>query len=223
MNMLTEVTFKVEAAIKSLKERFLQVPFSFYSETDMHCYLHNKLYQDNYFQEPLDVRLEEKQIVQTIRLHREYPTLGKFYKKGLLLVPDENKEVIVDGKRLQPSRGNYDLAVIEPSIEADFKHQRTTVAVELALNELDPTLWHLQNDYTKITYDINKVESGYILFFVRKAGLSQAILNKRIPQIRLRIKEMFEDKLASNVRILYLESPKTEPESEILLPHEWSI
>ena len=149
--------------------------------------------------------------------------MGKFYKQGLLLVPDENNHRIVGEKRLQPSRGAYDLAVIEPSIEADFKHQKTTVAIELSLNELDPALWHLQNDYTKITYDVNKVERGYILFFVRKAGLSQEILNKRIPQIRLKVGEMFEGKLASNVRILYLESPKTESESEILLPHEWSI
>ena len=223
MNMLPEVAFKVESVIKSLKEKFLQAPFSFYSETDMHCYFHNTLYQDKYFQEPLDVRLNEKQIVQTIRLHREYPTLGKFYKQGLLLVPNEHDYVIVDEKKLQPSRGAYDLAVIEPSIEADFKHQKTTVAIELALNELDPMLWHLQNDYAKITYDVNKVERGYILFFVRKAGLSQEILNKRIPQIRLKVREMFEGKLASNVRILYLESPKTESESEILLPHEWSI
>jgi hypothetical protein len=178
------------------------------------------LYQDSYFREPLEVRLNEKQVVQTIRLHREYPTLGKFYKQGLLLVPNEHDYVIVDEKKLQPSRGAYDLAVIEPSIEADFKHQKTTVAIELALNELDPMLWHLQNDYAKITYDVNKVERGYILFFVRKAGLSQEILNKRLPQIRLRIKEMFEGKLASNVRILYLESPKNDPESEILLPHE---
>jgi hypothetical protein len=91
--------------------------------------------------------------------------LGKFYKNGLLLVPSENDYVSVDEKKLQPSRGTYDLAVIEPSIEADFKHQKTTVAIELALNELDPALWHLQNDYIKITYDFNKVERGYILFF----------------------------------------------------------
>jgi hypothetical protein len=221
--MLPEVAFKVESAIKSLKEKFLQAPFSFYSETDMHCYLHNTLYQDSYFREPLDVRLNEKQIVQTIRLHREYPTLGKFYKQGLLLVPDENNYLNVGEKGLQPSRGAYDLAIIDPSIEANFKHQRTTVAIELALNELDPTLWHLENDYTKITYDFNKVERGYILFFVRKAGLSQEILNKRLPQIRLRIKEMFEGKLASNVRILYLESPKNDSDSEINLPNEWSV
>jgi hypothetical protein len=89
MNILPEVAFKVESAIKSLKEKFLQEPFSFYSETDMHCYLHNTLYQDSYFQELSKVRLDEKQIdvtlnekqaVQSIRLHREYPTLGKFYK-----------------------------------------------------------------------------------------------------------------------------------------------
>jgi hypothetical protein len=68
--MLLEVFFKVESAIKSLKEKFLQTPFSFYSEIDMHSYLHNTLYQDSYFREPLEVRLNEKQVVQTIKLQR---------------------------------------------------------------------------------------------------------------------------------------------------------
>jgi hypothetical protein len=93
----------------------------------------------------------------------------------------------------------------------------------LALNELDPSLWHLQNDYTKIAYDVNKVERGYILFFVRKAGLSQEILKDRLPYIRGRVREIFEGKPVSNVKILYLESPKTEPNSEILLPYKWDI
>ena len=122
--MLSESVSKVENAITLLKEKFLQTPFSFYSETDMHCFLHNVLYQDNYFNESLDARLDDKQLIQTIRLHREYPTLGKFYKRGKLLIPVKNNYINVDGKRMQPSRGAYDLAVIEPSIEADFKHQK---------------------------------------------------------------------------------------------------
>ena len=221
--MLSESVSKVENAIVLLKEKFLQAPFSFYSETDLHCFLYNTLFQDKYFNESLNARLDDKHLIQTIRLHREYPTLGKFYKQGKLLIPNENNYVEVDGKRLQPSRGAYDLAIIEPSNDVDFKHQKTTIPIELALNELDPSLWHLQNDYTKLTYEIDQVKRGYILFFIRRTGLSQEILNKRLPQIRSKVKELYEDKLASNIRILYLESPSSGLDSEIHLPNTWEI
>lgn len=221
--MQSEVISKVEDAVSRLKNKFLEAPFSFYSETDMHCYLYNVLYQDSFLREPVNVGLKNGKTVQTIRLHREYPTLGKFYKRGRLLVPKENKYIIVDGKKMQPSRGAYDLAIIEPDAETDFKHQKTSIAIELALNEFHPTLWHLQNDYTKITYPVDRVERGYILFFVRKIGLSEEIIGKRLPQIRSNLRKMFQDKLQPKVRILYLESPIAKRDSEIHLPSEWAI
>lgn len=217
-----EIVEKVEQAIKSLKNKFLQSPYAFYTESDMHCYLYSLLSQENFAQQPVSVRIGKRaQTVQTLRLHKEYPTLGKFYKTGKKLVPSQDKYVTVQDKRLQSSRGAYDLAIIDPD-EVDFKWQKTSIAIELALNELHPSLWHLHNDYTKITYDLDKVERGYILFFVRKTDLSPRVTETRLPQIKAQIRSDYAGKLHPNVRILYLEEPKGE-DSEIHLPLEWVI
>lgn len=87
---------------------------------------------------------------------------------------------------------------------AKNKHSNRT-----SLNELHPSLWHLQNDYTKITYNVDEVERGYILFFVRKADLSDYLVRKRLPQIRDKLKNVYKLRSNSKVRIRYLESPKT--------------
>lgn len=224
MIMLPEVISKIEDAIKYLKNKFLESPYFFYTESDMHCYLYHQLFQESYLREPVNVAVDkEARVVKTIRLHKEYPTLGKFYKRGKILVSNESKYVTVDGKRLQPSRGAYDLAIIDPDEKADFKFQKTSIAIEFALNELHPSLWHIQNDYTKITYDVDKVERGYILFFVRKADLSEKVIKKRLPHIKSELRRLYADTLHSNVRILYLEAPITDKDSEIYLPIRWAI
>jgi hypothetical protein len=162
-------------------------------------------------------------IIQTISLHKEYPTLGKFYKAGKVLVPNESKYVTVEGIKLQPSRGAYDLAIIDPDEKSDFRWQKTSIAIELALNEIHPSLWHLQNDYMKITYEKDRIDRGYILFFVRKGDLSPGIIRKRLPKIKSELKKDYARKLQSNVRILYVETPKTDKDSEIHLPANWKI
>jgi len=224
MIMLPEVVLKVECAINCLKNKFLESPYFFYTESDMHCYLYHLLYQESLLREPVNVAVgKEAHVAQTIRLHKEYPTLGKFYKNAKILIPNENKYVTIEGKQLQPSRGAYDIAILNPSEKRDFKYQKTSIAIELALNELHPSLWHVQNDYTKITYDMDKVERGYILFFVRKTDLSEHVIRKRLPHIRSELRRVYAEKLQSNVRILYLEAPKTEQDSEIHLPPEWQF
>ena len=109
---------RVECAIKCLKDKFLQSPYAFYTESGMHCYLYSLLYQERLLKEPMNVRVGRRgrsQVVQTVRLHKEYPTLGKFCKRvGKTLVPDENDYVTVDGRKKQPSRGAYDLAIVDP-------------------------------------------------------------------------------------------------------------
>jgi hypothetical protein len=221
-----EVVLKVEEAIKKLRTKFLESPYTFYTESDIHCYLYHLLYQKKVFKEPAKVLVRRKPIL-TIRLHKEYPTLGKFYKapRKRVLIPHNKKEpyITIEGKTLQPSRGSYDMAIIDPDEKQDFKWQKTSIAIELALNEIHPSLWHLQNDYTKIAFDVDKVERGYILFFIRKADLSDYLIRKRLPQIRANLRTDYEQSLNPNVRILYLESPKTEEESEIHLPSEWNI
>ena len=221
--LLDETLLKVECAIKTLRDEFLRSPYAFYTESDMHCYLYYLLYQENHLRQPVNVKTR-KQVVQTIRLHKEYPTLGKFYKReGRILVPDEGKYVTIGSRKLQPSRGAYDLAVIDPDEATDLKWQKTSIAIELALNELHPSLWHLQNDYTKITYDVDNVERGYILFFIRKDDLSEEIVRSRLPHIKSELTKVYARKLDPRVRILYVEAPKTERDSEIHLPFEWRV
>lgn len=224
MIMLPEVISIVENAIKHLENKFLESPYFFYTESDMHCYLYHQLFQERLLREAVNVAVgKEAHVAQTIRLHKEYPTLGKFYKNEKLLVPNEDKYVTIKGKKLQPSRGAYDLAILDHSEKRDFKYQKTSIAIELALNELHPSLWHIQNDYTKITYDVDKVERGYILFFVRKADLSEQVIKKRLPHIKSELRGVYADNLHPNVRILYLEAPKTDENSEIHLPAKWTI
>lgn len=82
--------------------------------------------------EPIKVLVRGKPI-STIRLHNEYPTLGKFYKppRKRILVPEERSYITIEGKKLQPSRGAYDLAIIDPNETRDFKWQKTSIAIEL--------------------------------------------------------------------------------------------
>lgn len=83
------------------EERVPAIAYVFYTESDMHCYLYNLLYQEDFLRRPVNVKVGKMpQVVQTIRLHKEYPTLGKFYKAGKMLVPDENKYVTIDGRKL---------------------------------------------------------------------------------------------------------------------------
>jgi hypothetical protein len=219
-----KAVLKVEHAILTLRNKFLQSPYTFYSESDLHCYLYYLLYQGRLFKETAKGLVRGKPI-STIRLHKEYPTLGKFYKplKKKILVPEEKNYVTVEGKKFQPSRGAYDLAIIDPDETRDLKWQKTSIAIELALNELQPSLWHLKNDYTKITYNVDEVERGYILFLIRKTDLSDRLVRKRLPQLRANLIDAFKGKLDPRVRILYLESPKTEKRSEIHLPSKWKI
>lgn len=157
-----ETFAKVESAITTLRNKFLESPFTFYTESAMHCYLYHLLYQGETFKRQVKVTAGGTQ-VETILIQKEYPTLGKFYKhpKSRVLMPCEDQYVEVDGKRLKPSRGAYDLAIIDPDEATDFKRQKTKMAIELALNEVHPSLWHLRDDYTKITYEKDKVFRGW--------------------------------------------------------------
>jgi len=220
-----EAVSKVEGAIKTLRNKFLESPYFCYTESDLHCYLYYLLYQGSTFKKPARVLVKGKPAT-TILLHKEYPTLGKFYKhpnEKKVLIPEERNFIIVDGNRMEPSRGFYDLAIIDPNETKDFRWQKTGIAIELALNDLHPSLWHLKNDYTKITYDRNEVKRGYIFFFVRRNDLSTRILKERLPKIRLDLKSFYNSKPDPRIRILYLESPRVEKESEIHLPYKWTL
>lgn len=65
--MLSEAVSEVEQAIRSLKKKFLEAPFSFYSEPDMHCYLYSVLYQVGFLKEEAVVGLNNGEVIKTLR------------------------------------------------------------------------------------------------------------------------------------------------------------
>lgn len=62
-----EAVVKVEFAIRTLRNKFLKSPFSFYTESAIHCYLYYLLYQDEILKKKATVRIgRNEQTAQTI-------------------------------------------------------------------------------------------------------------------------------------------------------------
>lgn len=140
-----------EGCIHKLIDKFRETPFLFYTESDMQCYLYHLLVQEqeiNRVYKTIDKR-------QTILIHNEYRTFGKYVKKDGYLIPSQKGR-----------RGNFDLVIFDPTQVnlRTFNRQKVLIAIELALNEGSQ---HLKNDYTKLTDARNAVEHGYIVFFFR--------------------------------------------------------
>ena len=210
----------VEQSISVFKDKFLESPFSFYTESDMHCYLYKELSFG--FMEEHDVKIGNKdKTVQTTLLHNEYPTLSCYYKSKAGVLIRYNKEKNKN-PNFRPTRGRFDLAIIDPDSPGNFKKKRTSIAIELSLNkdiDKDNKLIHLTNDYTKLTDEKNDVDQGYILHFIRTEELSKTKQN-RLPELRTKINE-FEQNLGQNVKLLYLEAHKSGKEKQIRLPNKW--
>ena len=210
----------VEQSISVFKDKFLESPFSFYTESDMHCYLYKELSFG--FKEEHNVKIGNKdKTVQTTLLHNEYPTLSCYYKSKAGVLIRYNKE---KNKKpnFRPTRGRFDLAIIDPDSPGNFKKKRTSIAIELSLNkdiDKDNKLIHLTNDYTKLTDEKNDVDQGYILHFIRTEELSKTLQN-RLPKLRKKIRK-FEQNLDQNVKLLYLEAHKSDPGKQIRLPNKW--
>ena len=210
----------VEQSISVFKDKFLESPFSFYTESDMHCYLYKELSFG--FMEEHDVKIGNKdKTVQTTLLHNEYPTLSCYYKSKAGVLIRYNKE---KNKKpnFRPTRGRFDLAIIDPDSPGNFKKKRTSIAIELSLNkdiDKDNKLIHLTNDCEKLTDKENGVDQGYILHFIRTEELSKTKQN-RLPELRTKINE-FEQNLGQNVKLLYLEAHKSGKEKQIRLPNKW--
>jgi len=167
----------------------------------------------------LNKPIETKDGKSSILLHKEYPTKAQYsIKSGKLLK-------VTSGRR-----GHFDLCVWNPDLvnerlfrsEGGSGEQETFIAIELALNEdmdKDNKLIHLTNDYTKLTDEKNDIEQGYILHLIRTEELSKTLQN-RLPKLRKKIIE-FGQNLDQNVKLLYLESHKSDLGIKICLPNKW--
>jgi len=133
------------------------MPYFFYSEQDMHAYLYHKLISGKLGEFFVETHFGDKSVL----LHREYPTL-RIYPGG--------------------RRGHFDLAIIDPKYaseshwriqvrEPPYSRHRLKAAFEFGLNAIGTTrlnLTHFRKDMERLTNAENKVERGYLLFFVRR-------------------------------------------------------
>jgi len=153
MSLLNEYTSRVISCLERLGRKFIRHPHLFYTESDMHCYLHYLLYAGRTFKgliETMDGR-------KTILLHKELPTIGRYTRDSQgLLVPSQ-----------KGARGHFDIAIINSlhSKRYDLKHQKALIAVELGLDE---DIKHFKNDLVKLTDARNDVKQGYIAHFARE-------------------------------------------------------
>ena len=211
----------VEQSISVFKDKFLESPFSFYTESDMHCYLYKEL--SFRFREEHNVKIGNKdKTVQTTLLHNEYPTLSCYYKSKAGVLIRYNKE---KNKKpnFRPTRGRFDLAIIDPDSPGNFKKKRTSIAIELSLNkdiDKDNKLIHLTNDCEKLTDKENGVDQGYILHFIRTEELSKTLQN-RLPELRKNIDE-FKQNLDQKVKFLYLETNKPNKKPKFISSKNWA-
>lgn len=207
------------SAINVLVEKFIEVPYFFYSEQDMHAYLYHKLLSGRLGESFVQTRFGDR----TVLVHREYPTLRAYPSEG------RNK------------RGRFDLAILDP-VQASESHWRMQIrappysrhrlkaAVEFGLNAIGTTrldLTHFRKDFERLTDPKNMLERGYLLFFIRREDYRQdSGLLPIIDRLPERLEQEYERNRdrADNLVVLYAECPspglrcmKTIPED----PSSW--
>lgn len=184
-----------ETCVYDLIKTFFSNPFLFYTENDLHCYLYKllseRLEDAGYgLYETLDKKF-------STLLHKEYPTKKRYRRK--LLAEDPTGR-----------RGHFDLCIWNPeevdkrlfrsrnSKEID-KEQQTYFAFEFLLVEgrdrstLEKAISHTMWDVLKLKD--NEVKYGYVLLFARDWSFGEDFL-----------KEIKEQKIPSNITLLYVEN-----------------
>jgi len=155
---------KFDESIYETVNDFLEAPYSYYSENDIHCKLYLNMCKVG-LNQPCLVSTPRGAVPSTI-LHKEYPTKGKYRRNNR--GPSEKIET--------GSRGHFDLCLWDPDVAATrlisspggVGEQRTIGAVEMSMNEHhERFLWHALWDRLKLSDPANEVEHGVILFFVR--------------------------------------------------------
>jgi hypothetical protein len=187
---LIEVT---ESAIDNLAKTFKKSPYFFYTESDLHCYLYNEIFNEL----PLeDWQCKTKNGKSSILLHKEYPTKERYSAKDL-------QENVSGG-----ARGHFDVCIWNPERTGERlfrarstnfeEEQHTFIAVEFDLIEgsesLEQAVHHFRWDLLKLKGQKNEVEFGYSLVFVRDWIYGKQFLKK----IK---KEVTEE----NIAVLYAE------------------
>jgi hypothetical protein len=156
----------VESAIDNLLMTFKKSPYFFYTESDLHCYLYNEIFNEL----PLeDWQCKTKDGESSILFHKEYPTKERYSAKNL-------QENVSRG-----AREHFDLCIWNPERTGERlfrarstnfeEEQHTFIAIEFDLIEgnasLKDAIHHFKWDLLKLRSAKNEVEYGYSLVFVR--------------------------------------------------------
>jgi hypothetical protein len=78
VNMVLILKTAVENFIDELVETFLERPYTFYSENDLHCYLYHLMLMKEELSKPIKVTTSKGREVKSILVHKEYPTKGLY-------------------------------------------------------------------------------------------------------------------------------------------------
>ena len=165
-----------ESSIKNLINSFQKSPYTFYTESDLHCYLYNQIYTSL----PAEQWFCKTSNQESILIHKEYPTKERYSRKSLT-------EGLEKG-----SRGHFDLTIWNPerTQERAFRakdqkfeeEQQTFIAIEFDLEEnkadVENAVHHLRWDLMKLRGTKNEVENGYLLTFGRDWAYEKDFLEK---------------------------------------------
>jgi hypothetical protein len=155
-----------ERSILNLIKAYQKSPYLFYTESDLHAFLYNQVFNSMPFEQWL---CNDSAKTESLLIHREYPTKERYSRKQL-------REGLEKG-----SRGHFDLTIWNPEITAErciraanqnfSEEQSTFIAIEFDLEEdnspADFAIHHLRWDLMKLRSKKNEVEHGYLLVFSR--------------------------------------------------------
>jgi hypothetical protein len=204
------------SAINALVERFIEKPYFFYTEHDIHAFLYHRLVSGKLGELFVETSSGDK----TVLVHREYPTLNAYV-----------------GPRGKRTRGHFDLSIIDPAHAAEshwrlrikkppYSRHAPKVAIEIGLNAIGTTrldLKHFGKDFARLADPKNLVERGYLLFFVRREDFAGSGMLPIIAQLPDRLQLRFENRDRTNkLAIIYTESRTPEPGLLRVIPEDRS-
>lgn len=123
---IDKINEKVWESINSTINKFREHPYYFFTESDIVSYLYHRLYSTNHE----ELTKDRKRIYL---VHREYPTNFR-YKKSELLKEDFKEPYPLNKK--EGDRGNYDLAILDPTFVKNADSEEDIVNKNVRLLEI---------------------------------------------------------------------------------------
>lgn len=94
----------VESSIDELVSHYLENPYHFYTENDLHCHLFSSIFE-KLWATGLNQPWITKDGKASILLHKEYPTKARYRRNRAPKEPEKTKE---------GARGHFDLCLWDP-------------------------------------------------------------------------------------------------------------